>query len=303
MTLPTFVSLVEVSPRDGLQHEATFIATEDKVRFIDLLSQSGLSHIEATSFVSPKKIPQMADNRQVMQAIEKHPGVTYSALVPNLRGLRDAVECGITSVAVFGAVSETFSQRNINCSIADSLLRFAPVITQAKQQDIQVRGYVSCAFGCPYEGDIPLTQVSEFVERLFAMGCDQVALGDTIGVATPKQVLATLASLTQHHPRERLALHFHDTYGQALANIYAALTYGITTFDCSVSGLGGCPYAHSATGNVATEDVVYLLNGLGIRHDVDLASLIKAGQFIDTVLQRSTQSRVARAWEAKHERQ
>jgi hydroxymethylglutaryl-CoA lyase len=303
MTLPNKVTLVEVSPRDGLQHETMFITTGDKVRFIDLLSQTGLSQIEATSFVSPKKIPQMADNRQVMQAIEKHPGVTYSALAPNLRGLRDAMDCSITSIAVFGAVSETFSQRNINCSIADSLLRFAPVITQAKQYDMQVRGYVSCAFGCPYEGEIPLTQVTKFVDRLFAMGCDQVALGDTIGVATPKQVLATLALLTEHHSRERLALHFHDTYGQALANIYAALTYGITTFDCSVSGLGGCPYAHSATGNVATEEVVYLLNGLGIQHNVDLAALIAAGQFIDTILQRATQSRVARAWETKHERQ
>ncbi len=298
MMLPDHVTLVEVGPRDGLQNEPTLIRTEDKIQWIELLSQTGLRHIEATSFVSAHKIPQMADSQDVMHALlTKHNHITFSALVPNLHGLHDALAAGVTRIAVFGAVSETFSQRNINCSIADSMARFAQVIKEAKQHHVTVRGYLSCVFGCPYEGVIAPARVVQYAQQLFALGCDEIALGDTIGVATPRQVLTLLQWLTPHIPSKHLTLHFHDTYGQALANIYAALQFGITTFDCSASGLGGCPYARSATGNVATEEVVYLLNGLGIEHGVDLAKLIRASRWMDQRLQRTTQSRVAAAWE------
>ena len=295
MSLPSHVRLVEVGPRDGLQNEKQPVSVADKVRLVDGLSAAGLGYIEVGSFVSPKWVPQMAGSAEVFAGIEQRTGVIYAALTPNLKGLEAAIEAGVKEVAVFAAASESFSQRNINCSIADSLVRFEPVMELAQQRGIRVRGYVSCVLGCPYDGDVSPHQVAAVAFALQAMGCYEISLGDTIGVGTAGNVRQLFEVVGRDVPRERLAGHFHDTYGQALANIYASLLEGVAVFDSSVAGLGGCPYAKGATGNVASEDVVYLLDGLGIETGVDLSRLIEAGQRISRTLGRDTASRVARA--------
>ncbi|AJZ95481.1 hydroxymethylglutaryl-CoA lyase [Pseudomonas simiae] len=295
MSLPSHVRLVEVGPRDGLQNEAQPISVSDKVRLVDALSAAGLSYIEVGSFVSPKWVPQMAGSAEVFAQIQRKPGVTYGALAPNLRGFEDAVSAGVKEVAVFAAASEAFSQRNINCSISESLERFAPIMAAAKQNGVSVRGYVSCVLGCPYEGQIAPEQVAAVARELYAMGCYEVSLGDTIGTGTAGATRRLFEVVGAQVPRDKLAGHFHDTYGQAIANIYASLLEGISVFDSSIAGLGGCPYAKGASGNVATEDVVYLLNGLGIETGIDLEALIGAGQQISSVLGRPTGSRVAEA--------
>ncbi|WP_426181242.1 hydroxymethylglutaryl-CoA lyase [Pseudomonas sp. TWRC1-2] len=298
MPLPSHVRLVEVGPRDGLQNEAQPISVADKVQLVDALTGAGLSYIEVGSFVSPKWVPQMAGSAQVFAQIQRKPGVTYGALAPNLRGFEDAVAAGVKEVAVFAAASEAFSQRNINCSISESLERFAPIMAAAKQHGVSVRGYVSCVLGCPYEGDIAPEQVAAVARELYAMGCYEVSLGDTIGTGTAGATRRLFEVVGAQVPRDKLAGHFHDTYGQAIANIYASVLEGITVFDSSIAGLGGCPYAKGASGNVATEDVVYLLNGLGIDTGIDLQALILAGQQISSVLGRPTGSRVAKACNA-----
>ncbi|NIX93291.1 hydroxymethylglutaryl-CoA lyase [Pseudomonas fulva] len=299
MSLPEKVRLVEVGPRDGLQNEAQPISVADKVRLVDDLTAAGLGYIEVGSFVSPKWVPQMAGSAEVFASIGQRPGVTYAALAPNLRGFEDAAAAGVKEVAVFAAASEAFSQRNINCSISQSLERFEPIIEAARAQGVRVRGYVSCVLGCPYEGPIRAEQVLPVARALHQMGCYEVSLGDTIGTGTAGDVRRLFEVVADHVPRAQLAGHFHDTYGQALANVYASLLEGISTFDSSVAGLGGCPYAKGATGNVATEDVVYLLDGLGIETGIDLERLIEAGQRISTVLGRANGSRVARARQAR----
>lgn len=298
MSLPTHVRLVEVGPRDGLQNEARPVSVADKVQLVDALSAAGLSYIEVGSFVSPKWVPQMAGSSEVFARIQRKPGVTYGALAPNLRGFEDALAAGVKEVAVFAAASEAFSQRNINCSISESLERFTPIIAAAKQHGISVRGYVSCVLGCPYEGEIAPEQVAAVAGELYAMGCYEVSLGDTIGTGTAGATRRLFEVVGAQVPRDKLAGHFHDTYGQAIANIYASLLEGINVFDSSIAGLGGCPYAKGASGNVATEDVVYLLNGLGIDTGIDLEALIRAGQQISHVLGRPTGSRVAKAHNA-----
>ncbi|WP_448650635.1 hydroxymethylglutaryl-CoA lyase [Pseudomonas fluorescens] len=295
MPLPSHVRLVEVGPRDGLQNEARPISVADKVQLVDALTHAGLSYIEVGSFVSPKWVPQMAGSADVFAQIQRKPGVTYGALAPNLRGFEDALAAGVKEVAVFAAASEAFSQRNINCSISESLERFAPIMAAAKQHGVSVRGYVSCVLGCPYEGDIAPQQVAAVARELYAMGCYEVSLGDTIGTGTAGATRRLFEVVGAQVPRDRLAGHFHDTYGQAIANIYASLLEGINVFDSSIAGLGGCPYAKGASGNVATEDVVYLLNGLGIDTGIDLDALIRAGEQISHVLGRPSGSRVAKA--------
>ncbi|QDH66209.1 hydroxymethylglutaryl-CoA lyase [Pseudomonas azotoformans] len=295
MSLPSHVRLVEVGPRDGLQNEAQPISVADKVQLVDALSAAGLSYIEVGSFVSPKWVPQMAGSADVFAQIQRKPGVTYGALAPNLRGFEDALAAGVKEVAVFAAASEAFSQRNINCSISESLERFAPIMAAARQHGISVRGYVSCVLGCPYEGEIAPEQVAAVARELYAMGCYEVSLGDTIGTGTAGTTRRLFEVVGAQVPRDKLAGHFHDTYGQAIANIYAGLLEGIMVFDSSISGLGGCPYAKGASGNVATEDVLYLLNGLGIDTGIDLDALIRAGLQISHVLGRPTGSRVAKA--------
>ncbi|MDH0732896.1 hydroxymethylglutaryl-CoA lyase [Pseudomonas sichuanensis] len=295
MSLPKNVRLVEVGPRDGLQNEAQPISVADKVRLVDDLTDAGLAYIEVGSFVSPKWVPQMAGSAEVFAGIQQRAGVTYAALAPNLRGFEDALAAGVKEVAVFAAASEAFSQRNINCSISDSLKRFEPIIEAARAQGVRVRGYVSCVLGCPYEGRISAEQVAPVARALHEMGCYEVSLGDTIGSGTAGDTRRLFEVVSRQVPREQLAGHFHDTYGQALANVYASLLEGIAVFDSSVAGLGGCPYAKGATGNVATEDVLYLLQGLGIETGIDLDRLIAAGLRISEVLGRATGSRVARA--------
>ena len=295
MNLPTHVRLIEVGPRDGLQNEATPISVADKVQLVDALTDAGLGYIEVGSFVSPKWVPQMAGSAEVFAKIRRKPGVVYGALAPNLRGFEDAVAAGVKEVAVFAAASEAFSQRNINCSISESLARFEPIIEAAKQHGISVRGYVSCVLGCPYEGHVSAQQVAAVAKELYAMGCYEVSLGDTIGTGTPTATRAMFEAVTADVPREKLAGHFHDTYGQALVNIYASLQEGIAVFDSSIAGLGGCPYAKGASGNVATEDVLYMLNGMGIETGIDMDKLLLAGEHICSVLGRVTGSRVARA--------
>ncbi|WP_226456422.1 hydroxymethylglutaryl-CoA lyase [Pseudomonas sp. AF03-9] len=295
MSLPSHVRLVEVGPRDGLQNEAQPISVADKVQLVDALSAAGLSYIEVGSFVSPKWVPQMAGSAEVFAQIQRKPGVTYGALAPNLRGFDDALAAGVKEVAVFAAASEAFSQRNINCSISESLERFAPIMAAAKQHGISVRGYVSCVLGCPYESEIAPEQVAAVARELYAMGCYEVSLGDTIGTGTAGATRRLFEVVGAQVPRDKLAGHFHDTYGQAIANIYASLLEGIHVFDSSIAGLGGCPYAKGASGNVATEDVLYLLNGLGIDTGIDLQALIRAGEQISHVLGRPTGSRVAKA--------
>ncbi|MDQ0653651.1 hydroxymethylglutaryl-CoA lyase [Pseudomonas cedrina] len=295
MSLPSYVRLVEVGPRDGLQNEAQPISVADKVRLVDALSAAGLGYIEVGSFVSPKWVPQMAGSAEVFAQIQRKPGVTYGALAPNLRGFEDALAAGVKEVAVFAAASEAFSQRNINCSISESLARFAPIMAAARQHGVSVRGYVSCVLGCPYEGNVAPEQVAAVARELYAMGCYEVSLGDTIGTGTAGTTRRLFEVVGAHVPRDKLAGHFHDTYGQAIANIYASLLEGISMFDSSIAGLGGCPYAKGASGNVATEDVVYLLNGLCIETGIDLRALIEAGRQISNVLGRPTGSRVAKA--------
>ena len=290
------IRIVEVGPRDGLQNEKQMVSTEVKVEFIRLLVATGLKTIEATSFVSPKWVPQMADHVEVMKAImPAGGGVSFPVLVPNLRGLEAAVAAGAKEVAVFAAASETFSRKNINCSIEESLERFEPVFAAAKQAEVRVRGYVSCVLGCPYEGDVDPARVAEVAGRLVDAGCYEISLGDTIGAGTPGRTKAMLMRVMDRVPAASLAGHFHDTYGQALANVYAALEMGVRVFDASVSGLGGCPYAPGAAGNVATEDLVYMLEGSGSSTGVDLNALIQAGNFICEKLGRETQSKVAKA--------
>lgn len=278
--LPARVKIVEVGPRDGLQNEKVMVATDIKVELIHRLCNTGLSVIEATAFVSPKWVPQMADASNVMARILRKPGVTYPVLAPNLKGLEAAIEAGATEVAVFGAASESFSQKNINCSIAESLDRFRPVVSAARDANIAVRGYVSCVLGCPYEGEIAPQKVAEVAEALFDMGAYEISLGDTIGTGTPGKAQAMIEAVANQVAIEKLAAHFHDTYGQALANLLAVLQMGVATIDSSVAGLGGCPYAKGASGNVATEDVVYMLNGLGIETGVDLEKLAETGSWI-----------------------
>ncbi|AWB07288.1 hydroxymethylglutaryl-CoA lyase (plasmid) [Azospirillum humicireducens] len=295
MQLPKFVRMVEVGPRDGLQNEKTMVPTAVKVELVNRLSDAGLSVVEAASFVSPKWVPQMGDSADVLAGIARKPGVRYAALTPNLKGLEGALAAKADEVAVFGAASESFSQKNINCSIAESLDRFAPVMEQAKAAGVPVRGYVSCVLGCPYEGEIAPQAVADVAERLFAMGCYEISLGDTIGTGTPTRAQLMIAAVAERVPVDKIAVHFHDTYGQALANILAALQMGVAVVDSSVAGLGGCPYAKGASGNVASEDVLYMLNGLGIETGVDLDKLIAAGAFISDAIGRPTASKVARA--------
>lgn len=292
MAFPTNVRLVEVGARDGLQNEANPVSTAIKLELIDRLGDAGLSYIEAASFVSPKWVPQMGDAREVMTGIQRRSGITYAALTPNLKGLESALECGVQEVAVFGAASESFTQKNINCSIAESLERFAPVIELAKKSNIPVRGYVSTVMGCPYEGDIAPSKVAEVSKTLFDMGCYEISLGDTVGVGTPLKAKRMLEAVNQHIPMSKLAAHFHDTYGQALANLYAVLEEGIAVIDSSVAGLGGCPYAKGAAGNVASEDVVYLLNGLGIKSGINLEKLAATGDWITRTINRPNRSKV-----------
>lgn len=294
--LPERVRLVEVGPRDGLQNETQPISLENKVRLVNDLTDTGLDYIEVGSFVSPRWVPQMAGSSDLFLKISKRAGITYSALTPNMMGFEAALNVGVKEIAIFAAASESFSQRNINCSINESLQRFKPVMEAARQHRISVRGYVSCVLGCPYEGDITPDQVLSVARELIDMGCREISLGDTIGIGTPGAVRTLIGKLSQEIPCDRLAVHFHDTYGQALANIYAALLEGVSVVDSSVAGLGGCPYATGASGNVATEDVLYMLNGLGIQTGVDLSRLIAAGQRICEVLGRDTGSRVAKAF-------
>lgn len=293
--LPKRVRIVEVGPRDGLQNEQGQVRAEDKVALVDALVAAGLKHVEVGSFVSPRWVPQMADSAAVFAAIERAPGVTYAALTPNLQGLEAAIAAGASEVAVFAAASESFSQRNINCSIAQSLQRFEPVLAAAVAHGIKVRGYVSCVLGCPYEGNIAPERVRDVADAMLQMGCYELSLGDTLGIGTPGAARRLIDTVAQRVPRGQLAGHFHDTYGQAVANIYACLLEGVQVFDSSVAGLGGCPYAPGASGNVATEDVLYLLHGLGISTGVDLDRIVQAGQAIMLALGRQSVSRVARA--------
>ena len=299
---PAQVKIVEVGPRDGLQNEPSFVPTATKVELIRRLANAGVTHIEAAAFVSPKWVPQMADGSHVLREIERRHGVVFSALVPNLKGLEAALEARCDEVAVFAAASETFSQKNINCSIAESIDRFAPVVERALREGVRVRGYVSCVLGCPFEGEIDPLQVARVSARLYQMGCYEISLGDTIGTGTPLKTRRMIEACAKGVPTSALAGHFHDTWGMAVANIYAALQSGVATFDSSVSGIGGCPYSPGATGNVATEDVVYLCNELGIQTGIDLAALVDAGEFISSSLERSTSSRVARAMAARRAR-
>jgi hydroxymethylglutaryl-CoA lyase len=299
MGLPRKVRIVEVGPRDGLQNERQEVPTKIKLELIERLADAGLPAVEATAFVSPKWIPQMADHTEVLEAIRRKPGVSYPVLTPNLKGFEAARAAGATEVAVFGAASESFSKRNINCSIAESLERFRPVADAARQAGIKVRGYISCVLGCPYEGAVAPQKVAEVARALYDMGCYEISLGDTIGTGTPGKTQAMIEACAGEVPLEKLAGHYHDTYGQALANIYASLEMGVATFDSSVAGLGGCPYAKGASGNVATEDVVYMLNGLGIDTGIDLGKLVATGQWICGVIGKEPQSKAGKAIAAK----
>jgi hydroxymethylglutaryl-CoA lyase len=299
MKLPAKVRIVEVGPRDGLQNEKGEVPTAVKLELIDRLADAGLPAVEATAFVSPKWIPQMADHTEVLEGIRRKPGVAYPVLTPNLKGYEAARAAGATEVAVFGAASEAFSKKNINCSIAESLERFRPVVEKALKDDVKVRGYLSCVLGCPYEGEVKPRKVAEVAAALYEMGCYEVSLGDTIGVGTPGKTRDMIEACMARVPAARLAGHYHDTYGQALANIYASLELGVATFDSSVAGLGGCPYAKGASGNVATEDVVYMLHGLGIKTGIDLDKLVETGAWISGVLKRDSSSRAGRAIQAK----
>ncbi|MCJ8301302.1 hydroxymethylglutaryl-CoA lyase [Shewanella sp.] len=294
MTFPKQVSIFEVGARDGLQNEKP-VSTQDKIVLIQDLAKAGIKRIEAASFVSPKWVPQMADSGEVLRNIKREADVIYSALTPNLKGLELALDAKADEVAIFGAASESFSQRNINCSIEESIARFKPLIERAKAENIRVRGYVSCVLGCPYEGEIDVSEVARVSEILYKMGCYEISLGDTIGVGTPNNARKMVLAVSQVVPVDKLALHFHDTYGQALANILACLETGVSVVDSSVAGLGGCPYAKGASGNLASEDLVYMLHGLGIDTGIDLTLLAQAGNKISQALGRQTGSKVARA--------
>lgn len=295
MNYPKKVTIIEVGPRDGLQNESSFVDTAHKIELINSLSHTGLQHIEVTSFVSVTAIPQLADNQQVFAGIERVPGIHYSALVPNDHGMRSALEADVKEIALFTAASESFNQRNIKCSIQESIERMQPVMAKAKEKKIKVRAYISCALGCPYEGSIATTQVTRIAQKLLDLGVDELSLGDTIGVGTPKQTQLLLDSILPLVSLDQLAMHFHDTYGQATANIFASLQYGVCRFDSSIAGLGGCPYARGASGNVATEDVLYLMHGLGIDTGVDIFKIVRAGDMICKILGKKNQSKVANA--------
>lgn len=297
--LPQQVKIVEVGPRDGLQNEAIPISASDKIALIEKLSDAGVSYIESGSFVSPKWVPQMATSTEVFEKLTRNQAVTYAALTPNMRGFEAALAVNADEVAIFGAASESFSQKNINCSIEESLERFAPIMAAAKKANVKVRGYVSCVLGCPYEGDIDPEQVALVAEKLYAMGCYEISLGDTVGVGNPASVTKMIQAVSARVPTDMLAVHFHDTYGQALTNIYAALQLGVKVVDSAIAGLGGCPYAKGASGNVATEDVVYMLNGLSINTAIDFKKLLQAGWFISDKLGKAPISKVSNAYLAQ----
>uniref|UniRef100_A0A1A9URL7 hydroxymethylglutaryl-CoA lyase n=1 Tax=Glossina austeni TaxID=7395 RepID=A0A1A9URL7_GLOAU len=294
--LPSHVRIVEVGPRDGLQNEKKLLPADVKISFIDQLSETGLQTIEVTSFVSPKWVPQMADNAEVYSGIKKCPGIAYPVLTPNVKGLESAMKIGAKEVAVFGAASDAFSLKNVNCTAAESIERFRPVLEIAHKNGIKVRGYVSTVVGCPYQGPIKPLEVRKVVQALYDMGCYEISLGDTIGVGTPGTISKMLDEVVRVVPPEKLAVHFHDTYGQALANVLTSLSYGITVVDSSVSGLGGCPYARGASGNAATEDIIYMLHGMGVETGVNLEKLVLVGRFICQKLGRMSESKVNRAW-------
>jgi hydroxymethylglutaryl-CoA lyase len=298
-SLPASVKIIEVGPRDGLQNEAQTIPADIKIELVNRLSQAGFANVEAASFVSPKWVPQMATSTDVMAGIMRRPGTIYSALVPNMKGFDAALASGVDEVVIFAAASEAFSQKNINCSIAESIERFREVAESAKKHNLRLRGALSCAFGCPYQGEVSGDSVADVVRRLRDLGCDEIDIADTIGVATPRHVQAIMQRAIAEFPIERLSGHFHDTYGQALANIYASLEVGITIYHASVAGLGGCPYAKGATGNVATEDVLYMMRGLGIATGIDFDKVVDAGQFISRHLGRPAVSRAGNAIAAK----
>ena len=293
------IRIVEMGPRDGLQNEAQVVPLATKLELIERLADAGLREIEATSFVSPRWVPQMGDHAELMRALQRRPGVRYPVLTPNLQGFEAARAAGAEQVAVFAAASEAFSRKNINCSIAESIERFLPVMSAARAAGVEVRGYVSCVIACPYEGAVAPAKVAEVAQRLVDIGCREISLGDTIGVGTPASVQRMLEAVAARVPAERLAGHYHDTYGMAVANVYASLQFGLRCFDASVGGLGGCPYAKGATGNVATEDVVYLLHGLGHDTGIELERLVDTAAWISAQLQRAPASRVARALLAK----
>jgi hydroxymethylglutaryl-CoA lyase len=295
MSMPSQVRIVEVGPRDGLQNEKAIIATADKIALIDRLSATGLRSIEATSFVSPKWVPQLADAAEVYSSIAKRPGISYPVLVPNEQGYERARAVGVSEIAVFTAASEAFNQKNINASIDESLARFAPVMERAKADGVKVRGYVSTVLGCPYQGAVPLSDVVRVARALHDMGCYEVSLGDTIGVGTPGKARAMLSAVANEVPMPALAIHFHDTYGQALSNILACIEEGVAVIDSAVSGAGGCPYAKGASGNVASEDVVYMLHGLGIGTGIDLDRLAETGRWLAALLGRETGSKAGKA--------
>jgi len=299
MSFPKKVKIVEVGPRDGLQNEKETISAEVKIELVNRLTSAGFVNVEAASFVSPKWVPQMATSSEVMQGITRKPGVIYSALTPNMKGFEAALAAGADEVVIFGAASEAFSQKNINCSIAESIERFREVAQAAKEHKIRLRAAVSCAFGCPYQGEVPLSSVSNVVGRFRDLGCDEIDIADTIGVATPNKVAPVMQAAIREFNIDGLSGHFHDTYGQALANIYASLEVGITIYHSSVAGLGGCPYAKGATGNVASEDVLYMMQGLGIETGIDLDIVVDAGQFISEHLGRKAVSRAGNAIAAK----
>ncbi len=292
MTFPKSVTLVEVGPRDGLQNEKKLVPLDVKIQLINQLSNTGLKVIEATSFVSPSRIPQTADHSEVLLGITRKPGIRYPVLVPNLQGFEDAVRARAEEIAIFTAASDEFAKKNIHCTVEESFARFEPVILAAEKQGIKVRGYVSCCLGCPYEGVIDPVRVQEVAKRLFEMGCYEISLGDTIGVGTPLQAQTLIDTVMRSVPIHRLAAHFHNTYGQALANLFAVLQMGVATIDSSIAGLGGCPYAKGASGNIATEDVVYMLNGMGIETGVDLDALLEVSRYISEYLGKATQSKV-----------
>jgi hydroxymethylglutaryl-CoA lyase len=296
------IRVVEVAPRDGLQNEGTSVPTSIKAELIDRLSTAGITHIEATSFVSPKWVPQLADATEVMRQIKRKPGTVYSALVPNAEGFESALAAKVDEVVIFTAASETFSQKNINCSIAQSFDRFAPVALAAKEYHLRLRGSISCALGCPYQGEVPVAAVADVVRRLRDLGCDEIDIADTIGVGTANQVKEVIRAAAQEFPIDRLAGHYHDTYGQALANSLASLEVGLSIFHSSVAGLGGCPFAPGATGNVATEDLLYLLHGLGLPTGIDLDEVVRTGDFISRAIGRENGSRAGRALSARQGR-
>jgi hydroxymethylglutaryl-CoA lyase len=299
MAFPKKVKIVEVGPRDGLQNEKVFIPTVIKIDFINRLSDCGFKTIETTSFVSPKWIPQLSDHREVFEKIHKNPTISYPVLIPNMQGFEEALSVGVKEIAVFTAASETFSKKNTNCSIAESLQRFIPILDKAHESQIKVRGYISCVLGCPYEGDIQPEKVAKVAKQLFNLGCTEISLGDTIGVGTPLKTKKMFEFVAKEVPIQKLAGHFHDTYGQALANIYASLEMGIDIFDSAIGGLGGCPYAKGASGNIATEDLIYLLHGMNIETGLDLERIVETDLFICEQLGIKTRSKVATALLAK----